>query len=84
MTGFPDMTSGFDSIHPVLGVARDGPPGLSQQTLTTPPLIDEGTPIGPLDTMIAAHALSIGATLVTNDIGELGRVPGLKAVDWTR
>ena len=42
-----------------------------------------GTPIGPLDTMIAAHALALGVTLVSNDLAEFQRVPGLKVVDWT-
>lgn len=42
-----------------------------------------GTPIGPLDTMIAAHALASGFTLVTNNLSEFARVPGLRAVDWT-
>ena len=40
-----------------------------------------GTPIGPLDTLIAAHALSLGATLVTADT-EFTRVPGLQAENW--
>jgi tRNA(fMet)-specific endonuclease VapC len=44
----------------------------------------EGQPIGPLGTMIAAHAVSVGATLVTNDVSELRRVRGLRVVDWTR
>ena len=43
-----------------------------------------GTPIGPLDTMIAAHALSLGVTLVTNNTREFNRVTGLTAVDWIR
>jgi tRNA(fMet)-specific endonuclease VapC len=42
-----------------------------------------GTPIGPLDTLIAAHARSLNAALVTNNVGEFRRVPGLKVVDWT-
>jgi tRNA(fMet)-specific endonuclease VapC len=42
----------------------------------------QGTPIGPLDTMIAAHALSLGVTLVTNNTREFNRVLGLKVVDW--
>ena len=42
----------------------------------------QGTPIGPLDTMIAAHALSLGVTLVTNNTREFNRVPGLTVVDW--
>jgi tRNA(fMet)-specific endonuclease VapC len=42
----------------------------------------QGTPIDPLDTMIAAHALSLGVTLVTNNTREFNRVLGLKVVDW--
>ena len=37
-----------------------------------------GTPIGPLDLLIAAQARSIGATLVTANAGEFRRVRGLK------
>jgi len=43
-----------------------------------------GTPIGPLDTLIAAHAVSLGATLVTGNIREFRRVPGLSAENWLR
>jgi tRNA(fMet)-specific endonuclease VapC len=39
-------------------------------------------PIGALDTLIAAHALSLGAMLVTNNLAEFGRVPGLKCENW--
>lgn len=42
-----------------------------------------GTPIGPLDLMIGSHALAIGATLVTNNIGEFRRIPRLRCEDWT-
>ena len=42
----------------------------------------QGTPIGPLDTMIAAHALSLGVALVTNNTREFNRVPKLIVVDW--
>lgn len=41
-----------------------------------------GTPIGPLDTEIAAHALSIGVTLVSNNLREFSRVPGLLLANW--
>lgn len=43
-----------------------------------------GTPIGPLDLMIASHALALGLTVITTDLGELRRVPGLRCEDWTR
>jgi tRNA(fMet)-specific endonuclease VapC len=41
-----------------------------------------GTPIGPLDTQIAAHALALGATLVTNNTREFAHVPGLRLDNW--
>ena len=41
-----------------------------------------GTPIGPLDTQIAAHALALGVTLVSNSQREFARVPGLRLEDW--
>jgi tRNA(fMet)-specific endonuclease VapC len=42
----------------------------------------QGTPIGALDTLIAAHALSQQASLVTNNVKEFERVPGLKLDHW--
>lgn len=41
-----------------------------------------GTPIGALDTLIAAHALSQQALLVTNNTREFARVPGLQLDNW--
>ncbi|MEK6663891.1 MAG: type II toxin-antitoxin system VapC family toxin [Pseudomonadota bacterium] len=41
-----------------------------------------GTPIGPLDTQIAAHALALEATLVTNNVREFARVSGLNLINW--
>ena len=42
----------------------------------------QGTPIGALDILIAAHALSLNITLVTNNIREFARVPGIQLVNW--
>lgn len=42
-----------------------------------------GTPIGPLDMLIAAHAVSLNAVLVTGNLAEFSRVPGLRVEDWT-
>ena len=42
----------------------------------------KGTPIGALDTLIGAHALSLGVTLVTNNTREFSRIKGLTVVDW--
>ena len=41
-----------------------------------------GIGIGPLDTLIAAQALRLGATIVTRNVREFGRVSGLKVENW--
>jgi len=41
-----------------------------------------GTPIGPLDTLIGAHASSIDAVLVTHNTSEFCRIKGLRVEDW--
>ena len=41
-----------------------------------------GTPIGPLDMMIAGHAQSLGYTVVTNNVKEFSRVSALKIENW--
>lgn len=41
-----------------------------------------GTPIGPNDLLIAAHALESGLTLVTDNAEEFGRVAGLQVENW--
>lgn len=45
-------------------------------------LAKAGTPIGPYDQMIAGHARSLGLVLVTNNLREFARVPGLRVEDW--
>lgn len=42
-----------------------------------------GTPIGAMDMLIAAHALALGITLVTNNVREFERVPELMIENWT-
>ena len=42
----------------------------------------QGTPIGPLDTLIAAHAISLGFTLVTNNVREFSRIESLSVENW--
>ena len=45
-------------------------------------LQNKGTPIGPLDMLIAGHALAEGLTLVTNNVREFERVPDLQLENW--
>lgn len=41
-----------------------------------------GTPIGAMDMLIAAHAVSLGIHLVTNNTREFVRIPALNIIDW--
>jgi len=43
-----------------------------------------GTPIGPLDTLIAGHALSLNVVLVTHNVAEFKRVKGLRIENWLK
>ena len=45
-------------------------------------LARKGEPIGTFDTLIAAHALSLGLTFVTNNAKHFQRVGGLKTANW--
>lgn len=45
-------------------------------------LESKGLMIGPLDTLIAAHARSLSAAVITNNVKEFSRVPGLRVETW--
>ena len=45
-------------------------------------LAERGTPIGEFDVLIAAHAVSLRCTLVTNNVRHFSRVPGLSVESW--
>ena len=66
-----------------LEILAFGPVGAAAYGRVRAALERLGTPIGPLDTLIAAHALGLGVTLVTNNVREFSRVPGLEIEDWT-
>ena len=41
-----------------------------------------GRPIGPLDTLIGAHAVALGVVLATNNVREFARIDGLVVEGW--
>jgi tRNA(fMet)-specific endonuclease VapC len=45
-------------------------------------LREKGTPIGDMDILIAGHALALDAVVVTNNVREFERAPGLKMENW--
>jgi tRNA(fMet)-specific endonuclease VapC len=44
----------------------------------------KGQPIGSLDLLIAAHAISLNVKLITHNVKEFGKVPGLRIEDWAQ
>jgi tRNA(fMet)-specific endonuclease VapC len=44
----------------------------------------EGRPVGSMDMLIGAHALSLGVTLVTNNTNEFKQIKNLKVADWSK
>ena len=59
-----------------------GPAAASEYGEIRAYLQGQGTPIGPLDMLIAGHARAESMILVTNNVREFERVPGLKLENW--
>lgn len=65
-----------------LSVLPFGPAAASEYGKIRAYLQSQGTPIGPLDMLIAGHARSENMVLVTNNVQEFKRVPGLTIENW--
>lgn len=74
----------FDAFIPHLAVLDWDYPAAEHYAQIRAHLRRRGSPIGSNDLMIAAHARSIGATLVTNNVREFKRVAGLHVENWAR
>lgn len=77
----PRLQAAYDAVMDSIEVLPVDATVVSHYAQLRTNLESQGTPIGPNDTLIAAHALALGATLVTAD-GEFSRVPGLKVENW--
>lgn len=71
----------FEFLLP-LDIAAFDAEAAQEYGLVRAALAAKGTPIGPQDTLIAAHARSLDAVLVTHNTREFDRVPGLRVEDW--
>jgi tRNA(fMet)-specific endonuclease VapC len=65
-----------------LDVAEFGAEAAAHYGVVRAALARKGTPIGGNDLFIAAHALALGVPVVTNNVREFKRVPGLKVEGW--
>jgi len=72
----------IDLILSALEILPLEPPADRKYAVLRHHLTRQGTPIGPNDLLIAAHALASDLTVVTANVGEFSRVPGLKVENW--
>lgn len=73
----------LDQLLETLTVLSMPPETSGHYAATRAYLEAKGTPIGGNDLWIAAHALTCKRTLITNNLREFERVPGLKVEDWS-
>lgn len=74
----------LDSFLARLAILNYGSDAAYHTALIRHKLKQQGTPIGPYDQMIAGHARCQGLTVVTNNVSEFERVPGLITENWLR
>lgn len=76
------MLGALDQLAATLAVAAFDAAAAVAAARIRAALEAQGTPIGPIDTLIAGTAIARGATLVTRNLREFERVPGLSLENW--
>ena len=76
LQGVRDFVACLDEISPLDAAAIAKGAEIQRE------LLKKGTPIGQNDSFIAAHAITSGSILITNNMREFARVPGLDVQDW--
>jgi len=76
-----NLTALTEFLAPLTTVAFD-PPAATCYGEIREYLQQRGKLIGAMDLLIAAHAKSLDLTLITNNISEFARVPGLRVENW--
>lgn len=80
--GSQRLSSQIDFVLDTVTVLPFDGEGASRYASARSQLERLGTPIGANDLLIAAHALALGVTLVTDNVREFSRVPGLRVENW--
>jgi len=78
----PRLTKQLDAVLSALETLPISPPADAHYGSIRADLERVGRPIGHNDLLIAAHARALGTTLVTRNVKEFRRVPGLLVEDW--
>jgi tRNA(fMet)-specific endonuclease VapC len=82
--GSARLSAQLEAVLSVLDVLPFEPPADTIYAFLRTRLEEAGTPIGANDLLIAAHALALGFTVVTDNEKEFARVPGLSRENWLR
>ncbi|MFT4054364.1 MAG: type II toxin-antitoxin system VapC family toxin [Novosphingobium sp.] len=82
--GSPRLSAQLEAVLELLSVLPLGDDADEHYGRLRADLERRGVPIGGNDMLIAAHALNLGATLVTDNVREFERVDGLDIVNWLR
>jgi tRNA(fMet)-specific endonuclease VapC len=82
--GSPRLTERLEAVLGVLEIVPFAAPADAVYGQIRARLEQAGTPIGGNDLLIAAHALALGDTVVTDNEREFGRVEGLRVENWLR
>lgn len=81
-SGSKKLTTRVGLILSAIEILPLGAPTDHQYAELRHTLTRQGTPIGPNDMLIAAHALAAGLTMVTANVREFSRIPGLAVENW--
>ena len=81
-SGSPKLAARVDLMLSALDVLPFEPPADRHYGEIRQQLTRQGTPIGPNDLLIAAHALALDLTIVTANTREFSRVRGLRIENW--
>ncbi len=82
--GSPELAKKVANVMRRIYVVPLAPPADTDYAALRLDLEGRGRPIGPNDMLIAAHAVALDATLVTDNVREFSRVRGLKVENWLR
>lgn len=82
--GSPGLTDRLEAVLGVMEIVPFAAPADSAYGQIRVRLEQAGTPIGGNDLLIAAHAIALGDTVVTDNEREFGRVEGLRVENWLR
>jgi tRNA(fMet)-specific endonuclease VapC len=82
--GSPRLTERLEAVLALLEIARFEAPADAVYGRIRTQLELAGTPIGGNDLLIAAQAIALGDTVVTDNEREFGRVDGLRMENWLR